>query len=254
MDDPSHRAPPPYPPGAIVPQPPGYPPQPQYPQYPQYPQPQVHVVQGLPGMPLPPMHGVSVQISNVVGPAPMPYPHPHAYPQPQPQHPQQAGVVDMMRTDASQRAMEAVARRGPARVLATVVGVSATVMMLVAVSTLLLGASVLGVLFAAVPLAAIAVTAFVFGARAGRGVANHHLEQSILELAARNAGVVRVVALAQLTGRSLRECQTAIDAMVYSGHATVEADDQGALVYRIPDLEPKRVELTAHVVETERAR
>lgn len=248
MDDPSHRAPPPYPPGAIVPQP-GYPAQPQVPHYPQ---PQVHVVQGLPGMPLPPMPGVSVQISNVVGPAPYPHPYPAQLQPPPYQH--QPGVVDMMRTDASQRAMEAVARRGPARVLATVVGVSATVMMLVAISTLFLGASVLGVSFAAIPLAALAVTAFVFGARAGRGVASHHLEQSILELAARNAGEVRVVALAQRTGRSLRECQTAVDAMVHSGHATVEADDQGALVYRIPDLEPKRVELTAHVVETERGR
>jgi hypothetical protein len=240
LDDPSHRAPP-YPPGAIVPQP-HYPPQPHaYP--PQYPPPgQVHV-----------MPGVSVQISNVVGPMPG-YPQPHAYPQPYPQQQHQPGVVDMMRVDASQRAMEAVARRGPARVLATVVGAFATVMTLGLLSTLLLGASVAAVLFGSIPLAAVAVIAFVFAARSGRGVASHHLEQSILELASRNAGVVRVVSLAQMTGRSLRECQTAIDAMVHSGHATVEADDQGALVYRIPDLEPKRVELTAHVVPTERGR
>jgi hypothetical protein len=236
LDDPSHRAPPyPPPPGAIVPQPPGYP-QPQHPHYAQYPQSQVHV-----------MPGVSVQISNVVGPMPV-YPHPHAYPQPQPQ-PHQPGVVDMMRVDASQRAMEAVARRGPARVLGTVIGVGASVMMVGVLSTIFLGASVAAVLFGAIPLAVIAVMAFVFAARAGRGVASHHLEQSILELASRNAGVVRVVSLAQMTGRSLRECQTAIDAMVHSGHATVEADDQGALVYRIPDLEPKRVELTAEVVD-----
>lgn len=252
LDDPSHRAPP-YPPGALVPQQPQYP-QPQYPPQ-HYPPAQVHVVSNVPSMPgmppIPPMPGVSVQISNVVGPAPGMYPQP--YPQQYPQQPQQPGVVDMMRVDASQRAMEAVARRGPARVLATVVGVGASVMLLFLLSTLLLGASGVAVTFGAVPLAVIAITAFVFGARAGRGVASHHLEQSILELATRSGGVVRVVALAQHTGRPLRECQTAIDAMVLAGHATVEADDAGSLVYRIPDLENKPPMLTAHVV-TERSR
>jgi hypothetical protein len=35
----------------------------------------------------------------------------------------------------------------------------------------------------------------------------------------------------------------AIDAMVASGHATVDADDAGNLVYRIPDLEPRKAKV-----------
>lgn len=247
MDDPSHRAPPPpyaLPPGPVDPY--AHP-------HGAYPAP---VVPSLPGMPpIPVVHapGVSVHIQNVA-PAQMPYPHPQAYPQPYPpQHPQAPGVVDMIRNDANQRAMEAVARRGPVRVLAHFVAGGASIALLVALSTLFLGAAGSAVLFAAFPLTAIIVAALIVGARAGRGVANHHLEQAILRHAAENAGVVRVVSLARATGRSLRECQTAIDAMVHSGHATVEADDSGSLVYRIPDLEPQRPRVVvAEVVHTER--
>ena len=251
MDDPSHRAPPPY----------GIQPRPADPYAPQqpYPQPQMQVP-SLPGMPpIPVAHishpgapGVSVHIQNI---APMPYPG-AAYPQPYPpQHPHQPGVVDMIRNDANQRAMEAVARRGPLRVASHVVAGLSSVALLVTLSTLFLGASVSAVMFAALPLTAIIVVALIVGARAGRGVAHHHLEQAILKHAAEHAGVVRVVALARDTGRSLRECQTAIDAMVQAGHATVEADDSGSLVYRIPELEPARPRtLVAEVVHTERGR
>jgi len=248
LDDPSHRAPPPYglPPGPVDPYAqsrPGYP---------------APVVPSLPGMPpIPVVHapGVSVHIQNVA-PGPMPYPQPHAYPQPYPPpHAQTPGVVDMIRNDANQRAMEAVARRGPVRVLAFFVAGGASIALLVAFSTLFLGASVSAVLFAAFPLTAIIIAGLIVGARAGRGVANHHLEQAILRHAAENAGVVRVVSLARDTGRSLRECQTAIDAMVHAGHATVEADEVGTLVYRIPDLEPQRPRtVVAEVVHTERGR
>jgi hypothetical protein len=198
------------------------------------------------------MPGVSVQIQNIY-PQPVVYPppqHPHPYalsPVPQQQH--QPGVVDMMRADASNRAMEAVARRGPARVLAYVIGAGATGMIAFLMVALILGASGTAVALASVPLAAIAIAAFVFGARAGRGVASHHLERAILDIASRNEGEVKIVALAQHTGRPLRECQTAIDAMVSSGHATVEADEAGVLVYRIPELSPQKV-LIAHVTET----
>lgn len=212
MDDPTR---PPYPPH-------GYPPPPP-----------VHVVPG-----------VSVQIQNIY-PQPIPYP-PQPYPPPQVQP--QPGVVDMMRADASHRAMEAVARRGPARVLAYVVGVGSLAMIGFLLFTLILGASGVAVGIASVPLAAIAIGAFIFGARAGHGVASHHLEQAILDIASRNEGEVKVVSLAQFTGRPLRECQTAIDAMVASGHATVEADDAGVLVYRVPELSPHKV-LVAHVSE-----
>lgn len=264
MDDPTKR--PPVTPHALPPagdpwpqdgyqatvpyQGPPVPPPAPYPMQPVQPAP-VQVTYGpvpsLPGMPpIPPMGGVSVQISNVVG-APPPYPV--MPPQHAPLAPAQPGVMDMIRNDASQRAMDAVARRGPARVLSFVIGGAATFALLVLLSTLALGASVGAVMVGAVPLTAIAVAAFVVGARAGRGVASHHLEQAILELASKNGGTVRVVSLAQATGRPLRECQTAIDAMVSSGHATVEADDTGSLVYRVPDLEPRRRVLVTHGTE-----
>jgi len=192
--------------------------------------------------------GVSVHIQNVSYPQPQ-YPQP-PYPQHYPQA--QPGVVDMIRNDASQRAMAAVAQRGPLRVAAHIVAGLSSIALLVLFSTLFLGASA-SVLFGALPLAAIIVVALVVGARAGRGVAHHHLEQAILRHAAEHAGVVRVVALARDTGHSLRECQTAIDAMVHSGHATVEADDNGTLLYRVPDLEPQKPRVVvAEVVHTER--
>jgi hypothetical protein len=150
------------------------------------------------------------------------------------------GVVAMMREDAAQRAMEAVSRRGPARVLAYSVG---AVMIATALALLLLlplGVPGFAVALAEVPTLAIAVAAFVMGARAGAGPGGHQLEQAILRVAAQNEGVFRVVAVAQATGRPLKECQLAVDAMVASGHATVDADDRGGLVYRIPDLEPSR--------------
>jgi len=237
LDDPSHRAPPPY----------GMQPRPVDP----YPQPQVPSLPGMPPVPMMPppgMGGVSVHIQNV---APMPYPpaYPQApYPPPQPHH--QPGVVDMIRNDANQRAMEAVARRGPVRVLAYVVAGLSSLALLVAISTLFLGAAVAPVMFAALPLTAIVIASLVVASRAGRGVAHHHLEQAILRHAAENAGVVRVVALARDTGHSLLDCQTAIDAMVHAGHATVEADDSGSLLYRIPDLAPQRPMLVAEVVHT----
>lgn len=219
------------------------------------------VVPSLPGMP--PiqttgvvMHspGVSVSIQNVVGaPAPQPYaPQPYA-PYPQPVAVNRAapgvGVVEMMREDAAQRTMEAVARRGPARVLSYAVGTGALVVAIGLLLAMAFGPSGAGLLVAIVPLLAVAVAGFVVGARAGRGVASHHLEQAILRVASESDGVVRVVALARATGRPLRECQMAIDAMVSSGHANVEAEDNGALVYRIPDLEPRPRMITAHATE-----
>lgn len=196
-----------------------------------------------------PAPGVSVQISNVVSyPQPYPYPQHPQHPQPYPQLQQQAqppGVVDMMRADASNRAMEAVARRGPARVLSYAIGAGATLMLAFNLLLLAFGASAVAVFVAAIPLSAIAIVAFIVGGRSGRGVVSHHLEQAILDLASRNGGEVKVVALAQSTGRPLRECQMAIDAMVSQGHATVEADEAGVLVYRIPELSPTKV-LVAH--------
>ncbi|MGZ3422422.1 MAG: hypothetical protein ACXVEE_31450 [Polyangiales bacterium] len=251
MDDPSRRGPPPPPEGALAP----YAPAPQYPQQP-YPQPPYApppvVVQSLPGMPpIQPMPGVSVHIQNVVVPQPMqpmmyPQPAPMAYPQAQAS--MQRGVVDMMTDDAAHRTREAVARRGPARVLSFVIGGGSAALAVFLLLMIPFGASVGAVLAASIPLAIVSVIAFALGARAGHGVASHHLEQAILRLAAENRGVIRVVALAQSTGRPLRECQTAIDAMVSSGHATIEADDAGGLVYRVPDLEPRRA-LPAHSTE-----
>jgi hypothetical protein len=101
-----------------------------------------------------------------------------------------------------------------------------------------LGVPAFAVALAELPTLAIAVAAFVVGARAGGGPGGHQLEQAILRVAAQNGGVFRVVGIAQATGRPLKECQLAIDAMVASGHATVDADDRGGLVYRVPDLEP----------------
>lgn len=263
MDDPTQRPPVPQtalPPGdyrapdptlAVPPQ--AYPPPQVYAPQP-YPAPypaqvQVHaVVPSLPGMQMPQMvaPGVSVQISNVVAPAPMMMAPPYAAPYPA-APPAQPSVVDMMRVDASQKAMDAVARRGPARVLGFLLGTGASLMLVALMVTLAAGASGTAVAIAAVPLSLVAVVGFVIAVRAGRGVDGHHLERSILELASKNQGIVRVVALAQATGRPLRECQTAIDAMVSSGHATVEADEGGSLLYRIPDLEPRRRALVTEV-------
>jgi hypothetical protein len=193
--------------------------------------------------PMPP--GVTVTVQNiVVQPQPvMPVPYGQPMHLAQPMQPMQPaidrGVVGMMKDDASQRAMEAVARRGPARVLAYGVGLGTAALGAVLLTMIALGAS-WGVLLLAVPLFVASVVSFVIGARAGQGVASHHLEQAILRVASEHQGVVRVVAIAQATGRPLRECQTAIDAMVSSGHATVEADEHGALIYRVPDLEPHR--------------
>lgn len=273
MDDPSQR--PPVPPPALPPAdgygappvatqpqpPPGWTPQPSYPAQPaylahpaqvqmQHMPPGMPAMSGMPAMPpVPPMGtqfvapGVSVQISNVVV-APQPaYPVP--YGAPAPSAPGAPGVVDLIRNDAQQRAMDAVARRGPARVLGLLLGVGGLVMLAGLLMSLIAGASGVAVAIAAVPVVVVAVAGFTLAARAGRGVEGHHLEQAILELASRNQGEVRVVGLAQHTGRPLRECQTAIDAMVSSGHATVEADEGGSLLYRIPDLEPRRRILVA---------
>jgi hypothetical protein len=148
-----------------------------------------------------------------------------------------------MRRDATERTMEAVTRRGPARLLAYTIGIGMLALMAGLFVLPSLGVPLAAVLLAEIPCALIAGSAFVLGRRAGEGVGTHHLEQAILRVAAENQGVVRVVALAQATGRPLRECQIAIDAMVASGHATVDSDDRGTLVYRVPDLEPRTNEL-----------
>ena len=206
------------------------------------------MVQSLPG--LPPlqqiaMPGVSIQISNVVGPSPgyPMVPHPYGAPPPQPmvaRAPEPPGVVDVMRRDAAERTMDAVQRRGPARMLGYTIGFAFLALMAGMLLLLPLGVPLAAVILAEVPCAVIALVALVMGGRAGRGVGSHHLEQAILRVAAAHEGVLKVVALAQATGRPLRECQTAIDAMVASGHATVDSDERGALFYRIPDLEPAR--------------
>src|SRR5207248_9308871 len=91
-------------------------------------------IPSLPGMPPIPqmLPGVSVHVQNIVAPAPtygpmVPYsPHPYAAPvAPAPAAvgaERSQGVVAMMREDAALKAMEAVSRRGPARVLAYSVG------------------------------------------------------------------------------------------------------------------------------------
>lgn len=280
MDDPNQRPPPgpPPPDGAYggyplpaQPPPPGYapypmppPPPPQMMAYPPPMQPGVHIA-GLPGMPGIVTGGgpggaqVTV-ISNVVG---QPYPQqPHAgyggqpYAQPgapyplapmqaqaQPGAAQGRGALAMMRDDAAQKTMEAVARGGPARMLGFGVGGVSVAAMVVAVLLVPFAGAPAAVLLAMIPLGLIALLAFWLGARAGRGLSSHHLEQAILRVASEQGGVIRVVALAQATGRPLRECQVAIDAMVASGHATVDADEAGNLVYRIPDLEPRKAKV-----------
>jgi hypothetical protein len=220
--------------------------------------PAVHV-QGLPGMPgiVAPGGAQVTVISNVVGaqPYPQPYPPPSPYgvpgapyplAQPQPALPgatPEKGAFAMMRDDAAQKTMEAVARGGPARMLGFTVGGVCVAAMLVSALLVPIAGAPAAVLLAMIPLAFIALVAFWLGARAGRGISSHHLEQAILRVASEHGGVIRVVALAQATGRPLRECQLAIDAMVASGHATVDADESGSLVYRIPDLEPRRAKV-----------
>jgi hypothetical protein len=203
-------------------------------------------IPSLPGMPpIPPMPGVSVHVQNIVAPAPMMAPMaPYPYAAPVPPAPaaigqeRSQGVVAMMREDAAQKAMEAVSRRGPARVLAYAVGGVMVATMLALLILLTLGVPGFAVALAEIPCLGIAIGAFVIGARAGGGPGGHQLEQAILRVAAQHDGVFRVVGIAQATGRPLKECQLAIDAMVASGHATVDADDRGGLVYRVPDLEP----------------
>ncbi len=277
MDDPNQRPPPgqgpphgayggypvaaPPPPGPYA-QYPMAPPPPMAP-YPPQMQPGVHIA-GLPGMPgimtagSPGGAQVTV-ISNVVG---QPYPQPAyggaPYPPPPPAAPyalvagpapaqpaagQGRGALAMMREDAAQKTMEAVARGGPARMLGFGVGGTCVAAMVVAALLVPFAGAPAAVLLAMIPLGVIALFAFVLGARAGRGISSHHLEQAILRVASEQGGVIRVVALAQATGRPLRECQVAIDAMVASGHATVDADESGNLVYRIPDLEPRKAKV-----------
>lgn len=222
-------------------------------------QPGYPVVQSLPGMP-PLPQGVSVHISNVVGGSPYPqqqlyapYPqqHPQQAMQPYPVSHEQPTVMGMMRDDAAQRTMEVVQRAGPAKMLAYGVGAGALVSASTIALLIPLGMMPLGMVGVMVPLILFALVAFYFGARAGRGTTSHHLEQTILRHAQEHDGVFRIVTLATATGRPLRECQMAVDAMVASGHATVDADDQGGLVYRIPDLEPakKRVVYEARAAQ-----
>lgn len=246
-----------YPPPLYAPPPPP-PPMQAYPP----PAPPPVYIGGLPGMPgimtsgAPGGAQVTV-ISNVVG---QPYPAPPAYGAPYPQPPgaypqgapqggpyalpparaQEKGAFAMMRDDAAQKTMEAVARSGPARMLGFTVGGVCVAAMLVSALLVPFAGAPAAVLLAMIPLGLIAAIAVWLGARAGRGISSHHLEQATLRVAAEHGGVVRVVSLAQATGRPLRECQLAIDAMVASGHATVDADDAGNLVYRIPDLEPRK--------------
>jgi hypothetical protein len=210
------------------------------------------MVPSLPGMPPVPQGvgpAVSVQISNVVA-APL---LPVGIPGP-PVAQQAPGVVDLIRADAQQRALHAVARRGPARVLGFGLGAGASLLLLGLMASMFAGLSAAVVAAAAVPVALVAVGGFTVALRAGRGVEGHPLERAILDLAAGNDGVVRVVALARHTGRPLRECQTAVDAMVSAGHATVEADEAGSLVYRVPDLESPRPALAARVAAGPAAR
>lgn len=208
-------------------------------------------IASLPGMPpIPaPLPGVSVHVQNIVAPAPMMMPAApmmHPYAAPVPPAPAQVGgersqgVLSLMKEDAAQRAMEAVSRRGPARVLALTVGAVMVATMPALLGLLTLGVPAVAVAAAEVPCLVIAVAAFVIARRVGQGPGGHQLEQAILRVAAQNGGVFRVVGLAQATGRPLKECQLAVDAMVASGHATVDADDRGGLVYRVPDLEPSR--------------
>jgi hypothetical protein len=207
--------------------------------------PAIHSLPGMLPIPLPP--GVTVHVQNIVS-GPIPYAQPFPGP-PAPQAamvqtagmpPAQArfgpkGVVDLMRADAASRTMEAVARGGPARILAYAIGGSALATATVILLAIPFGVGT-GALILLPPLMLAALLAFWIGRRTGRGVSSHHLEQAILRYAADHEGQVRVVGLAQATGASLRECEVAIDAMVLAGHATVDADDHGALLYRVPDL------------------
>jgi hypothetical protein len=176
---------------------------------------------------------------------------PAGQPPPQPP-PAQApgGVVALMREDANKRAMDVVARTGPAKVLAySVAGLSVAAAAATAFVLVPLGFLPLAGLWSLVPMLGLAGGAGWVGRRMGAGVSSHHLEQAILRVAAQHDGQLRVVTLAQATGRPLRECQIAIDAMVASGHATVDADASGALVYTIPELEPAKPKVIYDVEE-----
>jgi hypothetical protein len=184
------------------------------------------VVQSLPGMP-PIQHvvmpGVSVHISNVVGPTPAYAPVPVSAPM-------------VARTPEAE-----VQRRVPARVPGYTIGFGFLALMAGLWLLLPLGVPFFAVLLAQIPCVLVATFAFVVGRRAGEGLSSHQFEQAIFRVASEHEGIVKVVSLAQSTGRPLRECQLAIDAMVASGHATVDSDERGALFYRIPDLEPPRI-------------
>ncbi len=198
------------------------------------------------------MPQVTVHVSNVIAygsPAPQQM-HPHVQPQSMTSSATSASSpiaapsptpFAMMTDDASLRAREALVRSGPARVLGRIVGFGLVALMIALLFLMVLGVSPLAVLIAEVPVTTLAVVAFVVARRAGVGVGSHHLEREVLRVAAEHHGVVRVAVLARATGRSLRECQVALDALVTAGHATVDADDRGGLLYRVPDLEPGSV-------------
>ena len=143
------------------------------------------------------------------------------------------GLLDLVRDDASDRALEGLARRGPARLLAFGVAALATLGALGSLAAW----STIGALALAwlVPCGVTAVVAFVVGLRTERGVIRHPLEPAALRYAFAHGGVVRIGQLAHETGRSLRECQAGLDALVSAGHATLDSDEQGGLMYRIPD-------------------
>ncbi len=147
--------------------------------------------------------------------------------------PDRPDLLDLVRDDASDRALEGLARRGPARLLAFGVAALATLGALGSLAAW----STIGSLALAwlVPCGVTAVVAFVVGLRTERGVIRHPLEPAALRHAFAHGGVVRIGQLAHETGRSLRECQAGLDALVSAGHAILDSDEQGGLMYRIPD-------------------
>lgn len=152
-------------------------------------------------------------------------------------------LLALVRDDAGDRALEGLARRGPARLLAFGVAALATLGALGAVAAW----STIGSLALAwlVPCGVTAVVAFVVGLRTERGVIRHPLEPAALRYAFAHGGVVRIGQLAHETGRSLRECQAGLDALVSAGHAILDSDEQGGLMYRIPDAHAEAPRLEA---------
>lgn len=158
--------------------------------------------------------------------------------------PERPSLLALVRDDATDRAFEGLARRGPARLLAFGVAALATLGVLgslAAWSTI--GSFALAWL---VPCGVTALVAFVVGLRAERGVIRHPLEPATLRYAFAHGGVVRIGQLAHETGRSLRECQAGLDALVSAGHATLDSDEQGGLLYRIPDAHAEATPAAAH--------